>query len=77
MKLVYVEWLDAVGSAGGWEVEASLKGVDGKIKSIGWVIDENEEFVLVAGHVTKGQTQGAVAIPHKMITSLEEIVWRE
>lgn len=74
-KIVYVEWLDAVGCAEGWDSSLGLEGIDGKIQSIGWLLDENDEFILVAGHYAKDQAQGAIAIPWGMITKYYDVEW--
>jgi len=66
-RIVYLEWLDAVGCAGSWEHEMTLKEVDGWITTIGFVLDENEDFVFVSGHLGKDQQQGGMAIPKTMI----------
>ena len=73
MEIRYVKWLDAVGCAQGWNDQLSLKDVEGEIESVGFVLDENEKFVLLAGHHGGDQVQGDVAIPHAMILEQFEI----
>jgi hypothetical protein len=72
--VVMVEWLDAVGCAQGWHEDTLLKPKYNElVKSVGYLLDENDEFILVAGHVLRKQVQGAIAIPKDMIRSWWEI----
>ena len=75
MKPVYLKWTDAIGSAQGWD-HSRLKDCDGKVETLGFLLEENDDFLLVAGHVAGDQHQGAIAIPRDMITEYYEVVWQ-
>jgi len=70
MKLVFIEWTDAVGCSAGWRDDTRLNEFNGNCYTCGFILDEDVDFILVAGHVYADLTgsQGAVAIPKKMIT---------
>lgn len=71
---VYITWLDAEGCSAGWDHDMKLKKKYSElVHTLGFRLDENDDFVLVAGHVVSDQAQGAVAIPKDMIRNYWEL----
>jgi hypothetical protein len=70
MKLVFIEWTDAIGCGAGWQDDVSLDSYNGNCYTCGILLDENEDWYMVAGHVTADlkQSQGALEIPKAMVT---------
>jgi hypothetical protein len=75
VRIVFITWTDAVGCAAGWSDDRKLSEYNGNAYSCGFVLDEDEDWILVAGHqfADEGDVQGAVAIPKKMIDKLAEL----
>ncbi len=71
--VVYIEWTDAIGAASGWDDQMTLHAADGACLTCGFLLDENEEFVLVASTVTDGAQQGGMTIPKSMIDNRYEV----
>lgn len=71
-KLLYLEWIDAVGPAdSGWlnseEVKEHL-GREMLIKEIGWVLDENKEYIsMVAGLSEEPEGSEWCSLYHRLI----------
>lgn len=61
--LVYVEWVDSSGCSG-WRFMSESRGID-PVLSIGWLIDDNDEYLTITAHVTtdRNQSHGALSIP--------------
>ena len=49
-KLVYVSWIDAVGCAPSWEEIRDAKAIPHKCYSVGWIVDESPEAIVVVPH---------------------------
>jgi hypothetical protein len=51
-KLIYVEWLDAISWKDGWrnkgEIEEWGKSADWLVKQAGYLVDENNKYILLA-----------------------------
>ena len=71
-QLVYIEWVDAVGGASGWEFVPSLTKCDlGTVRSVGWIFGESSDAVRLVSHVVEPddeegldtQGQGTILIP--------------
>lgn len=74
--IVMIEWVDALGCAAGWDNDSTLKGLKTTVSTIGYLLEENDDYVLVAGHIIPDvppQTQGAMSIPKAMITKYYEL----
>lgn len=72
MKLVYIEWVDAVGPAdSGWlttDEVVELLGREMLIKECGWIINENKEYLsLVAGLSEEPKDSEWCSVYHRMI----------
>lgn len=52
MKLIYLEWCDAVASGNEWStrqvVEEWGKKTDWVVKECGWVIEETKKYIVIA-----------------------------
>lgn len=53
MKLVYLEWCDAIGKDGWHSLEEAKNwGKEGvwRISQVGWIIEETDEYLLLSGN---------------------------
>lgn len=52
MKLVYLEWCDAVASAPEWSARSVVdewgKNTEWVIRECGWVVEETKEYIVIA-----------------------------
>lgn len=65
MRLVALEWLDS-SSPGRWATASAIGDECAIIRSIGWVISENDESVTIASHVSQEkdpECDGVMTIP--------------
>ena len=55
MKLIYLEWADAIGCGNSWITKAELnEWIDDSewiIKSVGWVLREDDKFIVLAQQI--------------------------
>lgn len=69
-KVVYVEWVDAVGDAGwGVAVEPELH----PCQTIGYLVGETKKAVLIASTISKDSTTCRMHIPKAWITNRRTI----
>jgi hypothetical protein len=63
MKLVLIEWLDSA-SGSGWRSLDTIKSQPGALfcSSVGWVVDEAEEYVSLVSHLAREPKQDT---PHQ------------
>lgn len=84
MKIVYIEWVDAMTINEGWQPEEELKkwaeSNDWKVNQIGFLIEETPEYLLVAGlknperrSFSEDRYSSVTKIPKGWIKRLEEI----
>ncbi len=70
-KLVYIEWADAV-SDSSWHTYKSAtkwaKGPDWLVRHVGWILEENDKYILLAGSWTpqKGTSVDQFGNLHKV-----------
>ena len=78
MKLELVEWVDSNSCSGNWNSrQAIMKRPPGGmlIRSVGWVVQENRETIVVVPHLTYeendtfGSGKGDITIPKVAIVS--------
>lgn len=75
-----IEWVDAFGAPAGWEFEDELDPAVTRVSSVGYVIRETDEFVMLAPHVSspgegrRRQLAGHIAIPKRQIVARFECV---
>ena len=69
MEITFLEWTDAEGTAEGWDDRMKLESYKGNCYACGIVLDEDEDFILLAVTVTADMEtqQGGFCIPKKMI----------
>lgn len=64
-KLMYVEWVDAVADVG-WDYEVEATKIS-LIQSVGWLIKENKDEIVLAADYSEGDTNRRMAIPKSWI----------
>ncbi|MCA9090811.1 MAG: hypothetical protein KDA90_19490 [Planctomycetaceae bacterium] len=69
--LIAIEWVDSFGCPPGWEFEDEVEPTITTVKTVGFLMRENDHFVLVAPHVStasdRRQLAGHMAIPKQQI----------
>ena len=69
-RLVFVEWVDTVSSAG-WDTKDEI---DIKlVKEVGWLIEENAERIKIARTISEEEYYSITAIPKGCIKSVKII----
>ena len=65
VRIIYVEWVDSIRSGGNvWtDMEAAEQGKLATCKSAGFLIQETDDSLLVAGHFGEGSISGDIRIP--------------
>lgn len=82
-QLVKVSWVDSRGCSDRWERRSSLRDMTPcECISIGYLIEKNEEVILVAGHVVMEddndhQFSGVMSIPRVAIHYMKKIMVEE
>lgn len=64
-KLMYVEWVDAVADVG-WDYEVEQTKVS-LIKSVGWLVRETKDEIVLAADYSDGDTNRRMAIPKSWV----------
>jgi hypothetical protein len=74
-KPVRIEWLDACHhSPGDWMFEPPTE-LDVRVSTVGWLISESDETVLVAQSMDKeGLLTGVFSIPRRNVVSLIHLI---
>lgn len=79
-ELVYIEWKDACVANEAWEPVDTIEGKLADCISVGYVINETEEVVVVSGNIALGygkenqiDTVGAICIPKSNIVSRSQL----
>lgn len=79
MKLVLIEWLDSHGVSAGWQRLDNYESTLPVMKSVGWIVYENDKLVSVCGNMaeetdsTAFQGNGIMTIPKCAILSTVEL----
>ena len=60
-KLMYVEWVDAVADVG-WNYEVEDTKIS-LIKSVGWLVRDTKDEIVLAADYSEGDTNRRMAIP--------------
>jgi hypothetical protein len=77
--VVAVEWIDAFGCPAGWEFEDETVTAATTVRSIGYVLSEDDQFVLIAPHISspgdgrRRQLAGHIAVPRRQIVKMDVI----
>ena len=79
MKLVLVEWLDSHGVLPSWVELEDYTAVLPVMKSVGWLVYENDVLLSVCGNIshetesTAFQGNGIMTIPKIAVLSIKEL----
>ena len=80
MKLVIVDWIDSCSSRGWVEKEALQTSIPLPCRSVGWVIKEDKECIVLIAHLSDvtddgnfGQGNGDITIPRAVIKQVVEV----
>ncbi len=79
MKLVLVKWVDSHGCTPQWQDLTDYETELPIMKSVGWVIFENDKLLSVCGHIaevtdsTPFQGNGIMTIPKQALVSVREL----
>lgn len=64
MKLVSIKWLDSKSGPEGWEYLDSIESIKPTVcNSVGFLIDERDDYKTIAPTVGGGQVYGRITIP--------------
>lgn len=70
IRLVFVEWVDTVSSAG-WDTKDEI---DIKlVKEVGWLIEENAERIKIARTISEEEYYSITAIPKGCVKSVQVV----
>lgn len=64
-KLMYVEWVDAVADVG-WDYEVEATKIS-LIQSVGWLVRETKDEIVLAADYSEGDTNRRMAIPKSWV----------
>lgn len=72
--LVYVEWVDAESGPATWEpVADAIKAQPAPARSVGWVIAQDADRLVIVPHIANDEVGGRIAIPAPWITRIVEL----
>lgn len=68
--LIVVEWVDSCGLKGGhWgSTEDAKQLTPSDCRSVGWLINETDDAIVLAAHVTPHHVSGEMCIPKVAVT---------
>lgn len=72
-RLVWIEWEDAASHNTGWVEWGGVPLTAEPVVTVGFVLAENAERILIASTVATEGTNGHFSIPRGMITRLVEL----
>ena len=70
-KLVYLEWVDTVASAG-WETKDNVNTK--LVKQVGWVVQNDDTTVKIASTFSEEEYYSVTAIPIGCLVSMRPVV---
>jgi len=74
LKLVYVQWLDAINDDGDWVSKKHVEKLPPvKCETVGWVIDEDDSYITLVQTISEEQMAGRFTILKGMITNRKEL----
>lgn len=73
MKLVLVKWVDSKRLSEGWEYTEDITPSVVTCLSVGWILKENAECIVIVPHRDENESQGCgiIAIPRCAIKHIE------
>lgn len=72
MRLVLVEWVDAV-YHDLWEAEDDTDPADMTVRSVGWLLRDTPEYKQVVPHRQADQVRGGISIPAIAIKKMTDL----
>ena len=77
MKQIYIKWVDAMASDPHWQtVEDAIdwgENVNCIVEEVGFIVDETEDYILLASKVNADMVSGLMKMPKKYITERIDI----
>lgn len=75
MKLVIVDWLDATGGTrNGWRsMKEMAVGALDSCRSVGWLLVEDKDRLVVIPHISAEQGDGEIIIPRSWVSKITRI----
>lgn len=74
MKLVLIEWLDAVTDDAGWKKIADVQAQRPPVcRSVGWILKETKSHITIAATIHGDDCDGDVTIPRGMVRKITEL----
>ena len=72
MRLVLVEWVDAV-YHDLWEPLDDMTPTSMRVQSVGWLTAKNSEYLAVVPHQQADQARGGISIPANTVLSVTDL----
>jgi hypothetical protein len=72
MRLFYAEWIDSQGHEG-WVELGEAETEDLIVRSVGWLVGENEVSVTISGHISADWCHAPITIPKPVLLKWKEI----
>ena len=75
MKIVLVEWVDSYFGRGWSDNDVLIEETKEKFvcTSVGWLMNENKDFILIVPHRSKNQGSGNITIPKSCVISMKTL----
>ena len=78
MKLVLVEWLDAITAHSGWkDIDEVRKNKPPLVKSVGWVVSKSPNHITLCASIVGKDVDGDVTVPMGMVRKITELCPRK
>jgi len=81
MEKVYIKWIDAMADNSGWKtIEDAVEWAETvpiEIDEVGYILEENEEYILLISKINKDIVSGLTRIPKKYIVEQKELIIKE
>jgi hypothetical protein len=75
-QLILVTWIDSakLGGDGPWKDKHTVTELThDTVQSVGWIMREDEDTLVVAAHISEGQVSGEMAIPIRAILKRKKL----
>lgn len=74
MRLVLIEWLDAVTDDAGWKKISDVARIRPPVcRSVGWILKETKSHITIAATIHGDDCDGDVTIPRGMVRKVTEL----
>ena len=75
MRICKVTWLDATGgNRSGWRPLKSLLGPPEKVISIGFILKDADDVIVLVPHMASDEGDGEITIPRTWVTEIVDLV---